>query len=303
MTKTDDPVRLDAEGTRRHLPYGRLVDALRRAVVEHADGSIRCPERAVVPLRDGVVLLSMPAVADDLAIHKLITVAPRSRGSSQPAILGTVTVIDPSTGRIAMVLDGPTVTGRRTAALSMLALQALHRGPIHRALMIGTGAQAGHHVDAMAALFPDVALSIRGTSPASAAAFCTAHAGHPSVVEPDAGDADFDIVFTCTSSRTPVYAEAARAGRTIVAVGSFRPDVVEIAASTVRGSRLHVDDVRGAAHEAGDLIAAGVDWSFVRTLADALKRPAPPTGPVLFKSVGCAAWDLAAARTAIVCGG
>lgn len=303
MNALPDQTILDALQTRARLAYPPLVAALRRALVEVDDGRIRCPDRSVVPLRDGTTMLSMPAVADDLAIHKLITVALHNAGRSLPVILGAMTVLDPATGQPLMILDGPTVTGCRTAALSMLAVDVLHPAPICTALLIGTGTQAQHHVDALVALFPHVALRVRATSAAAAEAFCRRNAGQPMRIAPESGGDDFEVVFSCTTSRTPVYRDAARADRLVVAVGSFHPDAAEIDAATVRGSTVYVDDRRGAEHEAGDLILAGVRWSDVSPLSDALTRGLPPAGtPLLFKSVGCAAWDLAAARVAVASG-
>ena len=64
-----------------------------------------------------------------------------------------------------------------------------------------------------------------------------------------------------------------------------------------------VDDPAGAKHEAGDLIQANVDWDRVGSLAGVIERSwiGSPDQPILFKSVGCAAWDLAAARLARHC--
>ena len=67
---------LNAVETKARLPFPQLVDALQVAVLELAAGKIRCPERQAVPMAGGAILLSMPVVADDLAAHKLITVAP-----------------------------------------------------------------------------------------------------------------------------------------------------------------------------------------------------------------------------------
>jgi 1-piperideine-2-carboxylate/1-pyrroline-2-carboxylate reductase [NAD(P)H] len=67
---------------------------------------------------------------------------------------------------------------------------------------------------------------------------------------------------------------------------------------TVLASTVVVDDPSGARHEAGDLIQAGVDWSGVISLGDVLKGTANVAGRFFFKSVGCAAWDLAACRVA-----
>ena len=44
-------------------------------------------------------------------------------------------------------------------------------------------------------------------------------------------------------------------------------------------------------------VAAGTaHWEQVRPLLDCLQAPQPTSGPVIFKSVGHAAFDLAAAR-------
>jgi 1-piperideine-2-carboxylate/1-pyrroline-2-carboxylate reductase [NAD(P)H] len=76
--------------------------------------------------------------------------------------------------------------------------------------------------------------------------------------------------------------------------------MVEIGARTIADSALFVDDEAGAKHEAGDFIQAGVDWSDVRGIAAVLDNsmPLPARTPIVFKSVGCAAWDLAACRVA-----
>ena len=289
----------DALATAALIDWQPLVDALKIAAIEADDGDIACPERIVMPMADGAVLMSMPAAARDLAIHKLITVAPGNGARGLPTLVGTVTLVDPATGLVRAVLDGPTVTGRRTAAISMLAIECFAVGPIDRLLLIGTGTQARHHVEALAALHPGVRVRVRGTSPDSAARFCAMATIGAVDLAPASDAEDASVVITCTASRTPVYREAARADRLVIAVGSFQPEAAEIAATTVLGSHVVVDDPRGAPHEAGDLIQAGVDWTRVTSLADHLRGTSPSiAGPMLFKSVGCAAWDLAAARVA-----
>jgi 1-piperideine-2-carboxylate/1-pyrroline-2-carboxylate reductase [NAD(P)H] len=105
---------------------------------------------------------------------------------------------------------------------------------------------------------------------------------------------------TCTTSPNPVYAEAARRDCLVIAVGAFRPEAAELTPEIIRASEVFVDDPAGAPHEAGDLIQANVDWTEVRALAEALPQAEPATRPRVFKTVGCAAWDLAAARIAIL---
>jgi 1-piperideine-2-carboxylate/1-pyrroline-2-carboxylate reductase [NAD(P)H] len=108
------------------------------------------------------------------------------------------------------------------------------------------------------------------------------------------------VVITLTTSKQPVYDEVARTDRLVIGVGAFTPAMVEIGARTIAGSALFVDDEAGARHEAGDFIQAGVDWTQVGGIAAVVEKPAslPAGKPIVFKSVGCAAWDLAACRVA-----
>lgn len=295
----------DACATAALTPFPPLVDALQRACAEAARGEIASPARLVVPLNDGGAMLSMPAAARDIAIHKLVTVCPANRARALPTIHGHVSVCDPDTGQALFALDGPTLTGRRTAALTLVAMRTFLRAAPREVLLIGTGTQAAHHAQALAAVFHDARVSVRGSSPERAAAFCAAHEGSARL-EPLAGAAipeSVDVVVTLTTSRSPVYDEAPRRERLVIGVGAFTPDAAEIGAHTIRGSALYVDDLAGARHEAGDFIQAGVEWARVAPLAAALDAAdgasrRPPAAPVVFKSVGCAAWDLAACRVA-----
>jgi len=292
--------RLNAAETQARLPFPKLVDALQVAVLELADGKIRCPERQAVHMAGGAILLSMPVVADDLAAHKLITVAPRNKALGLPTILGQLAILDGQSGVTRLILDGATVTGRRTAAMSMLGLRALGPRKINRVLLIGTGTQARGHVEALAALYLGIEVGVRGRTKDNENHFQRQLAHLPLAwVQPSLDD-PLDVVITCTTSSTPVYAEAARLDRLLIAVGAFRPEAAELSPEIIHASEVFVDDPGGAPHEAGDLIQANIDWKLVRALGEILPQAAPPTRPRVFKTVGCAAWDLAAARVAIL---
>ncbi|WP_133645271.1 bifunctional Delta(1)-pyrroline-2-carboxylate/Delta(1)-piperideine-2-carboxylate reductase [Paraburkholderia flava] len=293
----------DAAATARVTPYPALVAALRTATADYAAGRIVSPERLVVPLNDGGILLSMPATAPDLAIHKLVNVCPRNGERDLPTIHGQVMAFDADTGETRFILDGPTVTGRRTAAMSMLGIETLSQSAPRDVLLIGTGTQAANHAAALAELYPDARLRVSSRTLARAQAFCDAHRAQAPNLEPLAGDGNgevtpesIDLVIALTTSRAAVYDEAPRAGRLVIGVGAFTPEMIELGARTVLGSALFVDDLAGARHEAGDFLQAGIDWNTVTGISDATKQPADR--PVVFKSVGCAAWDLAACRVA-----
>jgi len=303
-TMTDTPVAIpafDAAQTARLLPYARLVDTLAATMLDCAAGRIASPERMVVPLAEGGVMLSMPATAADIAMHKLVNVCPGNGARGLPTIHGQVTAFDASTGVPQFMLDGPTVTGRRTSAVSMLAIRTLAREVPREVLVIGTGKQAASHVEALASLYPDARIWVLGSRAGRASAFCEEHAAlspNLSALDDAAIPASIDVVIAATTSKTPVYAQPAKVARLVIGVGAFTADAAEIAAPTIHASQLYVDDIAGAHHEAGDFILAGVDWNVVQPLATALASQKKPNGAVVFKSVGCAAWDLAACRVA-----
>jgi Predicted ornithine cyclodeaminase, mu-crystallin homolog len=291
----------DAQATATLLDYQALVRVLRQTVVEYGAGHIVSPERMAIPLQDGGLMLSMPSSAKDLAIHKLVNVCPGNAKRQLPTIHGQVLACDPHTGQTLFVLDGPTVTGRRTAAVTALGIETLHISSPNEILIVGTGKQAANHAEALAVLFPQARLQVKGTSMTGAVDFVERNkAVAPNLTALDGNDIpdSVDVVITLTTSKSPVYTQAARPGRLVVGVGAFTPDAAEVSKATVHGSDVVVDDPIGARHEAGDLIQAEVNWNRVSSLAQAINREIRPDAPVFFKSVGCAAWDLAACRVA-----
>lgn len=291
---------LDAQASAAVLDYPSLVQVLRETVVEYGAGRIVSPERLVVPMQAGGVMLSMPSSAADLAIHKLVNVCPANRARGLPTIHGEVVACDPLSGEMLFVLDGPTVTGRRTAAVTVLGVTTLLGHAPKEIVIIGTGKQAANHVEALATLFPQARLWVKGRSGESTRNFVERQRSLAPNLEGLGGGVpeSADVVIAATTSKTPVYDELARAGRLVVGVGAFTPDAAEISKQTVDSSCIVVDDPAGAKHEAGDLIQADIDWSRVNSLAQAIVGPFKPNAPVFFKSVGCAAWDLAACRVA-----
>lgn len=292
---------LDAAATQARLPMAQLCREVAQAAAELAAGHIHSPERQALPLPEGGTLLSMPASAADIAIHKLVNVCPHNAGLGLATIHGVVSVYDAVSGVPQLLLDGPTVTARRTAAVSLLAIQTLLPQPPRHVALVGTGKQARAHAAALAETWPGLRVDLHSRSADSAATACQQLASLPLQLTPKVGRIDdgAEVVILLTTSRSPLYNQPARAGRLLIGTGAFRPEMAELGPTSIAGSQLFCDDVPGARHEAGDLIQAGVDWTQVHSLADALAGRFDPAAPKLFKSVGSAAWDLAAARCAL----
>ena len=290
--------------TAARLPYPALVSELARLL---HDSTVEVAPRLVLPLAGGASLFVMPALDGRTAITKLITYTPGNTGSGRATIQGDVLVFDVATGERRLMLDGPTVTARRTAAVSVLAAQRLapcRQGPV---LIVGAGVQGSAHLEAFADSLGIREFFIASRSAASVARL-VAHAqslGLKARAVPDANAAlaECPMTVTCTPASAVVLDSLPRPDAFIAAVGSFTPHMVELGAGLCRHFAAHgtiVVDTLDARHEAGDLLQAGLDVSRFASLADVVRGEAPQArGPVLFKSCGWAGWDLAAARTAM----
>src|SRR3546814_807714 len=240
----------DASQTAGLLDFADLVDALAQAAVDYAAGNIQAPERQVVPFAQGGVMLSMPATAHDIGIHKLVNVAPANKTLGLPTINGVVSIYDGRTGQTLAVLDGPTVTARRTAAVSMLGIRTFMANAPQCVALIGSGTQSVGHAQALAALYPGLSVAVVGSSLASAQAFVNTHSHLDLLLTAvESVPEQADVVITLTTSSVPVYTQPARVGRLIVGVGAYKPELAEIGAATLHASRVYVDDPAGARHE------------------------------------------------------
>lgn len=286
------------------LPYAALADEIEQLL---HDDHVQVPPRSVQPLPGGGSLLLMPALDARLAITKLITYVPANAGTGRPAIQGDVAVFDIATGARRLLLDGPTVTARRTAAVSLVAARKLAARPDGPLLVVGAGVQGRAHLEAFTQGLRVREAWIASRSEASAQALA-AYAetlgirarvtGSPDTVLPHC-----PLVVTCTPAQQVVLDALPRDDTFIAAVGAFTPQMVELSARLCQHIAQHgrmLVDTRDADHEAGDLLQAGIDVAACPTLGTAVRsgmtsRP----GPVLFKSCGWAGWDLAAARLAV----
>jgi 1-piperideine-2-carboxylate/1-pyrroline-2-carboxylate reductase [NAD(P)H] len=282
---------LNAAQTAALLPYPSLAQAVREVL---QDVAAFAPERARLELPDGVLLL-MPAKDSRYAVTKLVTVHAKNR--SLPAIQGEVILMDAHTGERLLMLDGVTVTARRTAAVSLLAAQLLAPKHARNLFVVGTGTQARSHLEAFTAHYKLENIWVYGRNLEKTQALA-ADFGATAISSlercPEA-----DLICTTTSSNAPVIPDNIKSTAFIAAVGAYRADMLEIPPSITRRAFVVVDDLVGAHSEAGDVIQAGVNWKNVLGLKDVLQMQAPLEQPVLFKSVGCALWDLAAAKLAL----
>lgn len=297
---------LDAETTAARLPYPALAESIREMAEKRRTGEAEAPPRTLLPLPEDGALLVMPASDGELAATKLVTVHPENPVKNLPTIHGEVVVMDAATGVRLGVLEGATVTARRTAALSLLAARTLAPDPGGPLLVVGAGAQGRAHLEAFREGLGTTEVAVVSRTPESARALAdqAESLGMEARTAEDVREVleGASLVVTATTSAETVLPEELAPGTFVAAVGAFTPEAAELPAALVGRSTVVVDTLEGAREEAGDLIlaaeAGAFRWEDATQLEDALHWDEPPAGPVVFKSVGHALWDLAAARTA-----
>jgi ornithine cyclodeaminase len=307
-------LQLDAAALAIRLDRRTLIDALEAAF----RGSSVVPDRRHYEIASGNAgqragtLLVMPAwrVGGSLGI-KLVTIFPDNALRSLPAVAATYLLLDAETGIPKALLDGAELTVRRTGAASALASRFLSSPEASRLLMVGTGRLAPHLIESHAAVRPIREIKIWGRNAENARALATSlqRAGWTLEATDDLeGAVRWAHVISCaTLSREPLVRGAwLQSGQHLDLVGAFTPDMCETDDAAMARAEIFVDTRQGALSESGEIIGAlrrgAIGPSSIRgELADlACGRSARsnPAAVTLFKSVGTALEDLAAADLA-----
>ena len=296
------------------LDHESLVERLRQAFRR----DITAPPRHHHSIDSGegepATLLLMPAWQSGRHIGiKMVTVFPSNSDRGLPAVMGAYLLLDGRTGSPLALIDGPTLTARRTAAASALASTYLSRPDAERLLMVGTGALAPHLIGAHAAVRPIRNVLIWGRTPDKAAKLARRLDRPDFRVAPttdlEAAVRGAHIISCATLSSTPLVAgDWLQPGQHLDLVGGFRPDMRETDDTAIRRARVFVDTRAGACAEAGDIvqpIEAGIlDPADIAADLFELTRGERAGRRyydqiTLFKSVGTAVEDLAAAELAV----
>jgi ornithine cyclodeaminase/alanine dehydrogenase-like protein (mu-crystallin family) len=293
---------LDGAQTAAALPFDRLIPALRNAFIAGAT----VPLRHRHDLIDASLLL-MPAWRQDAMFGvKVVSVFPGNGVRGLPSVSASYLLCDGETGQHLALIDGGEITRRRTAAASALAGSYLAREDARSLLIVGSGHVAGLMADAYRAVRPIESVMVWNIRPTGAERLA-ARLGAKPVSDLAAAVAQADIISCATLAREPlVRGEWLRPGTHLDLIGGFTPAMREADDEAVRRARVFID-TDAALAEAGDLIdpiahgvlrredIAGSLFSLCRGETLGRRDPAEIT---LFKSVGSALEDLAAAGLA-----
>lgn len=308
---------LSGQDVRKALPMTQAIEAMRTAFLQLASGDVQMPIRSHIDVaeRDGTALF-MPSYAQpfgNIGI-KVVNVFGANVEKKLPRIQAVVCLFDAETGTPRAMLDGTSLTALRTGAASGLATDLLARPDASTVAILGAGVQGRTQLEAVSVVRPLRVVKVYDPLPEASEAFATEmgeRLGIDIELTADARSAvrDAEIICAATVSTTPVFQDLDIApGTHINAVGSYKPHVQEIPAETVCRAQIVVDHRESALAETGDLIIPVREGLIAETdihaeLAELVSGKAAGRSDAetvtLFKSVGVAIEDLAAASYAL----
>ncbi len=302
---------LTDEDVVRALSMTDAISLMREAFVELSSGAARVPVRTRIDADSGSRALFMPSYLPSRTQFglKTVTVQERNGQVGLPTIHGLMTLFDAETGRVLAVMNAEALTGLRTGAASGLATDLLSRDDASSVAIFGTGTQAERQLEAVASVRRIKRAVVFSRSIDRAKSFARMmgdRLGLP--VEAAISDdqlLDADIICTATDAISPLFSrDKIQPGVHINAVGSYRPDMIEIPPGVVRSALVVVDHRESCLAEAGELTQTAARDADAESLvhaelgqiaSGAMRGRTASTDVTLFKSVGNAVQDLVGA--------
>jgi ornithine cyclodeaminase/alanine dehydrogenase-like protein (mu-crystallin family) len=293
----NQPLFLNEEQVRKHLRMSDLIPAMEKALVDFSAGRVTQPVRSIISVDVAVAtgfLGLMPALTPDGLGLKAVTFYPSNTERGIPTHMATIFLVDPQTGTPLAIMDGRLITEMRTAAVSAVATKLLASPDARILAILGSGVQARSHVEALGLVRQFKEIRVWSPTKEHAKRFAKEIAAKATSAEEAVRGAD--VVVTATNSKTPVLKGAwLKPGCHVNAIGACRPDWRELDDDTMQKSVVFVDSREGAQKESGDVILSGA--KIYAELGEALagKIPSRTSETTIFKSLGMAVEDIAAA--------
>jgi ornithine cyclodeaminase len=300
---------LNGAEVRALLTPRAALEVMEQALIALVEGRAQAPLRTALAVGpEGRRMGVMPgALATDGFGVKLLSLFPGNAARGLSSHLGLVALFEPDTGRPVALIEASTLTALRTAAVSALATRLMSRPDAGDLALLGSGEQAHSHLAALAEVRTLRRVRVWSRDRAHAQAFADHHGPQVEAAASAAAAVEgADIICTLTASRTPILESRWVAdGAHINAVGACTPDAAEVDEALVARSRYVVDLRLSAEAEAGEYLAARAAGAISadhllgeigEVAAGRLVPRRDARDVTLFKSLGNAAEDLAAAR-------
>jgi ornithine cyclodeaminase/alanine dehydrogenase-like protein (mu-crystallin family) len=283
------------EAVRSALSWDELIAAMKRALSDFSAGSVVQPLRTWLPVEDGNCFMGiMPVATRDAMGLKLVTLYPRNAGSPVPTVMATVLLMRPDTGEPIAVLDATVLTAMRTAAVSAAVTDHL-ASPSSRVLaLLGSGVEARSHLAALSQVRKFDEVRVWSRTRRNAERFAAEHGANATDAESAVRGAD--VIVTATPAREPILLGAwLKPGAHVNAIGAPMPTWRELDDEAM-SNVVVVESREAARHESGDVILSGTNIYAEIGEIFMGSKPSRSSETTIFKSVGVAVEDIAAAK-------
>jgi ornithine cyclodeaminase/alanine dehydrogenase-like protein (mu-crystallin family) len=289
------PIFLDEKQVKERLRMADLITAMEKALIGFSGGKATQPVRQVISVDPpGGFYGIMPALTPEGLGQKIVTFYPPNAEKGIHTHMALIVLNDPETGRPLAVMDGRLITEMRTAAVSAAATKLLAEKDAKILAILGSGVQARSHLEALRLVRNFAQIRVWSQTKSHAEEF--AKESGAKVMSAEDAVRSADVVVTVTSSKTPVLKGAwLKPGSHVNAVGACRPDWRELDDDAMNNSVVFVDSREAAMKESGDVILSRAN--IYAELGDAFagKVPSRANEITIFKSLGMAVEDIAAA--------
>ena len=292
---TDKQIFLSEEQVRAVLSYDDLIPAIRQALMALSAGQVVQPLRSVMRVAShGGWFAVMPAVYGGVMGAKMVTFYPGNAELRKHTHMAMIQLFRSDTGEPLAVMDGRLITEMRTAAVSAVAVDCLAARDAKVLGILGSGVQARSHVQALSRVRRFEEIRVWSRSEENARRFAEEVGAKVTTAEGAVSGAD--VVLTLTSSPVPVLqGRWLKKDALVCAVGAVTPDRRELDEEAMRGAVV-VESREAAMREPGDILLAKAEVA--AEIGELLNGASLDRRdrPVVFKSVGIAIEDIAAAR-------
>jgi ornithine cyclodeaminase/alanine dehydrogenase-like protein (mu-crystallin family) len=286
---------LDEDRVRGLLRWDQLIAAMEEALADFSLGRVLQPVRNMLTIEEGQRYLGiMPAVAGDAMGAKLVSFFPQNAATGMPTHMAMIVLFSSQTGEPLAVMDGRLITEMRTAAVSAAATKLL-AAPDSRVLaLLGSGVQAGAHLQALSQVRSFAEVRVWSRTAEHAERFARQH--NIKAMPARSAVRGADVVVTATNALEPILKGAwLKPGAHVNAVGSPRPGWRELDDNAMSNT-LIVDSREAVLEESGDVIRSNAPIYAEIGEIFAGRKKAPIAATTVFKSVGLAIEDVAAAK-------
>jgi ornithine cyclodeaminase/alanine dehydrogenase-like protein (mu-crystallin family) len=286
---------LDEAQVRALLSYEQLIPAIRRALMDFSAGRVQQPVRSILPVTGhGGWLGVMPAVYGSVMGAKMVTFYPNNASLQKHTHMAVIQLFRSDTGEPLATMDGRLITEMRTAAVSAVAIDHLAHPHAKVLAILGSGVQARSHWRALQGIRSFTEVRVWSRSQEHANQFAAEI--EAAVTTAEQAVAGADVVLALTSSPQPILqGKWLKRDAMVCAIGAATPDRRELDEDAMRGPVV-VESRDAALREAGDIVMANAVVS--AEIGELLNGTPTPNNdqPIIFKSVGIAVEDIAAAK-------